>query len=247
MAALSRRPRPRETSSEKAPRRNRGRAGAARPAAATTRRPRPTAGRRRVVSGPRGRAPRPARPSRRPGTPRPAQPSPLRGPRGRSPGPARPAFPYPVRPGKETGNTRRRRLYSPGRPLRVAAAAVAQVPSRRPAGNGRLRGGAAPARPGVWAPAVPGDRPLKGTGVAASAPARSPAHSGTPTPRVLPPKLVSSCMALLPKHHLAPQTGIFFFLTLSKSYSISPSPSQIPPRKSLENEIFHPSVSRVSL
>lgn len=202
-----------------------------------------------MVPGPRGRAPRPARPSRRPGAPRPAQPSPLRGPSGRSPGPARPALPYPVRPGKETGNTRRRRHYSPGRPRRVAAAAVAQVPSRRPAGNGRLRGGAAPARPGVWAPAVPGDRPLKGTGVAASAPARSPAHSGKsqrpagsgfqgfspeitsrsqveggrarhsgivflqepPPPRVLPPKLVSSCMALLPKHHLAPQTGIFFF------------------------------------
>lgn len=67
---------------------------------------------------------------------------------------------------------------------------------------------------------------------------------------LLTPKLVSSCMALPLKHHLAPTlVGFFcccFFLTLTKRSSISPCASQISSQKSLENEI-RSSVSRVCL
>lgn len=215
--ALSGRPRPQETCQEQPPRLNRGRArgGPARPrgpseparqggpAQAEARRRSPGArglpgGRQRTVSRPRGRAPRQARPSNLPGTPRPAPPPP-HGPRGPSLGPAGPFLSYPERPGKETGKTRRRRQYGPGRALRVpAAAAVAQVPSRCQAGNGRLRGGAGrPRHVPASGPAVPGDQPLKGTGVAAPTPARSavslgksqrPAGSGF---RGFPPEITS--------------------------------------------------------
>ncbi|MEJ1280188.1 hypothetical protein NN561_011129 [Cricetulus griseus] len=72
------------------------------------------------------------------------------------------ALSSPCAAGSRAGTTRRRGLYGRVSTLR-GPAAVAQVPSRRPAGNGRLRGGAAP-HVRASRPQGPGDRPLKGTG-----------------------------------------------------------------------------------
>lgn len=86
----------------------------------------------------------------------------------------------PCAAGYQAGTTQRRELY-----LLVSAlpgpAAVAQVPSRRPAGNGRLRGGAAP-HVRASRPEGPGDRPLKGTGPRSRRPPDAPRWSAETSP-----------------------------------------------------------------
>lgn len=99
--------------------------------------------------------------------------------RARAPRSPRPCS-SPCAAGNQAGTTRRRQLY-----LRVSAlpgpAAVAQVPSRRPAGNGRLRGGAAP-HVRASRPEGPGDRPLKGTGPRSRRPRDAPRWSAETSP-----------------------------------------------------------------
>lgn len=161
------------------------RPGPSKSPAAATGCPRPT---QWAASGPRGRAP-PARrgPPACPRTPRPAPPPPALPAAGARPGAACSPSPCAAR---ETGKTRRRRHYSPGRPLRgaaAAAAAVAQVPSRRSAGNGRLRGGAGrPRHVLASGPAAPGDRPLKGTAAGPPLPPRACPRAPVPAARGWP-------------------------------------------------------------
>lgn len=113
-------------------------------------------GGRRAVFGPRGRAPQMVRPSR-PGPrgrrrPHPAVPA------ASAPDPTPPARPYPARRGKETGKTRRRRHDSPIASSEVPPPQLLRC--RRAARHGAGR----PRHVRASGLAVPGDRPLKGTG-----------------------------------------------------------------------------------
>lgn len=115
-------------------------------------------GGRRAVCGPRGRAPQPHGAALPPGAPGPgAAPTP-RCPR-RCPDPTPPARPYPARRGKETGKMRRRRHDSPTASSEVPPPQLLRC--RRAARHGAGR----PRHVRASGPAVPGDRPLKGTGV----------------------------------------------------------------------------------
>ncbi|XP_049561816.1 collagen alpha-1(I) chain-like [Orcinus orca] len=197
--ALSGRPHPRETSSDKTPQRNRGRArgGPGRPrgrsepaslggpAQAGARRRRPGArglpggGGGRRCPGPTAAPPPPAR----------RGPPVCLGPRGRRNPPlsAVPAAGAWARRGPLSLTLRGRgripeRRGGAGSTARAASSKWPPPPQylrcRRAARQ--ETGGFGAGRPRhvpASGPAVPGDRPLKGTGVAASAPARSPARS----------------------------------------------------------------------
>lgn len=109
----------------------------------------------------------------------PASAAPRPAPRARAPWSPRPCS-SPCAAGYQAGTMQRRELY-----LLVSAlpgpAAVAQVPSRRPAGNGRLRGGAAP-HVRASRPEGPGDRPLKGTGPRSRRPPDAPRWAAETSP-----------------------------------------------------------------
>lgn len=151
--------------------------------------------RRRNQSGPAA-----ARPGRTLQTATPG-PRPTRRTRPSARKPPRPA-PHPAQP--RTGPGRAARAPPPGQRA-PGPAAAAQVPSRRPAGNGRLRGGAAP-HVRASRPERPGDRPLKGTGPRGRRPrdAPPPCGDGAPQPGSLWNPFIDSALLFLP----APQSAM---------------------------------------